>query len=289
MISHGWMSKSKHHTQRLQNTTLYATDIEAGESLKSLWPQIREALSRRRKTGEKRLACPLSLETASAIFIKSSTIDSIPARIRTTLGIKRRSGLYDWALEELNNHAEAQKRTTLVPKLLGYGLVRQRSGLVTEVFLNYENLANWLDGFNWLQQNPSQAQPFAEACLKLITELNQSSIYHLDLWAGNVMIQEGNLEYLKVIDLENCYIGENPCISETLGFQFAFLYQHQLHGFISESFYDQLVGNQLARLKDIELPRFQLFYAHFKHHGAGRKERHLIPKTGELERLQPTH
>jgi len=289
VISHGWMSKSKHHAQKLQNTNLYATDTETGKSLKSLWPQIRELLSKRRKTGEKRLARPLTRETASALFIKASTIDSIPARIRTTLGIRRRSGLYDWVLEELNNHAEAQKRTTLVPKLLGYGLVRQRSGLVTEVFLNYENLADWLDGFDWLQQNPSQANSFAEACLELITQLNQSGIYHLDLWAGNVMIHEGNLEDLKVIDLENCYIGDNPHSSETLGFQFAFLYQHQLHDFISESLYDQLVSTQLARLKGIEQSRFRLFYDHFKHHGADRKERHLIPKTGQLERLKPAH
>lgn len=286
MISHGWMNESKHHTQRFQNTTIYATDIEAGESLKSLFPQIREVLSGRRKTGKKRLACPTS-DTASALFIKSSTIDSIPARIRTTLGIKRRSGLYDWALEELNNHTEAQKRTALVPKLLGYGLVRQRSGLVTEVFLSYEHLANWRDGFSWLQQNPSQANSFANACLELITQLNQEGIYHLDLWAGNVMINEDNLEHLKVIDLENCYIGENHNPSETLGFQFAFLYQHQLHSFISESHYDQLVNAQLARLGDIELSRLRLFYEHFKHHGADRKERHLIPKTGQMERLQP--
>lgn len=276
------MSSDKGHAHHVDNASLYATDPDAGVVLFDLWPQIKEMLSTRRKTSRKRIAQPLPTRTANAVFVKATPLYSFPSRIRATLGLRRRSGLYDWALEELHNHTEAQKRTHLVPKLLGYGLIRRRGGLVSEVFLNYEHLAGWADGYDWLRKNPSYARQFAEAGLALIAQLNRNGIYHLDLWAGNMMLRDDDLENLKAIDLENCFIGDNPHPSETLGFQFAFLYQHQLNSFIDESLYDQLVKDRVAKLGDVQMDRFDVFYKHFKHHGADRKDRHLIPKTGRL-------
>ncbi|WP_131658087.1 BUD32 family EKC/KEOPS complex subunit [Ectopseudomonas composti] len=285
VICHGLMRKHAATSQRFANATLYTIDTETGVSLRSLWPHICKLLSMGRKTGKTRVTQPLRVNGTSPLFIKTSTLDSIPSRVRATLGLKRRSGLYDWALEELCNHAEAQTRTDLIPKLFGYGVIRQRGGLVNEIFLNYENLAGWMDGYEWLRKNPSNVCRFAEAGLALIAQLNAKGIYHLDLWAGNMMLSDGDLENLKAIDLENCFIGENRYTSETLGFQFAFLYQHQLNEFITETIYDQIVESQLAGWKAIQKDRFDLFYKHFKHHGADRKERHLIPKTGHLMQL----
>lgn len=279
MISHGWRRGQTAQTQRVDNITFYATDTSTETSLNALWPHIQDVLSTRRKTGKRRLTQPLCKHGSNALFIKTAALDSIPSRIRTTLGIRRRSGLYDWALEELNNHTEAQKRTHLVPKLLGYGLIRQR-WLVEEIFLNYEHLADWEDGYEWLCRNPSQVHQLTEAGIKLILQLNQKGIHHLDLWAGNMMLREDDLTNLKAIDLENCFIGDNPHASETLGFQLAFFYQHMLSGFISETLYDRLVEQQIAASMDLQRNRFDVFYSHFKHHGADRKERHRIPKTG---------
>lgn len=286
MICHGWMIKHTAPSQRFDNATLYAIDAETEGSFCSLWPQISNALSMRRKAGKKRITQALQIPGKKPLFIKTSAIDSIPSRIRTTLGLRRRSGLYDWPLEELSNHLEAQKRTDRVPRLLGYGLIQRRCGMVSEVFLGYEHLTDWMDGYQWLRINPSRACDFVEAGLALIAQLSREGIYHLDLWAGNIMLRDNDIQTLKAIDLENCFIGENSNISETLGFQFALLYQHQLQDFIEEREYDRLVDAQVRKMPEVQRSGFCVFYEHFKRCGAHRKERHLIPKLGAIATFQ---
>ncbi|MGG2395579.1 hypothetical protein ACJRW5_01320 [Pseudomonas sp. SH1-B] len=286
MISHGWNRKHSALCKRFENVTFYVADADAEAALCNRWPHIRNMLSARCKASKKRTTHTLHAKGEKPLFVKSSTIDSIPSRVRVTLGLKRRSGLYDWPLEELRNHAKAQKRTDRIPRLLGYGLVHQSNRVVNEVLLKYEHLTDWVDGHEWLQTNSSFARRFAKAGLTLITHLNRRNIYHLDLWCGNMMLKDGNLEALKAIDLENCFIGAPPYASETLGYQFALLYQYELQGFIEEHEYDFLVAEQLTKMPEVEHSGFQTFYEHFKRYGAHRKERHLIPKTGQIDTLQ---
>lgn len=282
MICHGWMDKQTASSQRFENATLYTIDTEAEAALSRLWPYISDLLLTHRSSGKKRVTKALQISGCNPLFIKASTLESFPSRLRTTLGLRRRSGLYDWPLEELNNHVAAQKRTNRLPRLLAYGLVQQRFGIVSEVFLSYEHLTNWIDGYQWLRMNPTRAQDFVQASLELITQLDRESIYHLDLWAGNIMIKDDDLSTLKAIDLENCFIGDNANMSATLGFQFALLYEHQTHRFINEAEYDHLVNIQLSKMPAVNLPKFRDFYEYFKHNGAHRKERYLIPKLGNI-------
>lgn len=285
VISHGWMAKGKKPRHVFKNISQYSIEPEVWQPKADLWPMIEEVIIKSRSAGGKRVVQPLHGKESGEIFLKISPLSSIPSKVRATLAIKRRSGLYDWPLEELSNHAKAQKRTQLIPRLLGYGVIRQRNGLVSEIFLNYEHLKGWDDAYSWLKTQAKQTHEFAKAGLELILQLNRQNIYHLDLWAGNMMLNNNDISNLKAIDLENCFIGNNPHPSETLGFQFAFLYQHQLSEFIPEPLYDQFVKSCLAKVEHIEKARFNIFYEHFKHHGADRKERHLIPKTGRLPQL----
>lgn len=74
------------------------------------------------------------------------------------------------------------------------------------MFLAYEHLDGYIHGLAWLRQQPNQATAFAQAALDLLTMLNRKSLYHLDLWAGNIMLRPDDLSMLKAIDLENCHI-----------------------------------------------------------------------------------
>lgn len=151
------------------------------------------------------------------------------------------------------------------------------------MFLAYEHLDGYIHGLAWLRQQPNQATAFAQAALDLLTMLNRKSLYHLDLWAGNIMLRPDDLSMLKAIDLENCHIGDTAFLGETLGYQCAFLYQYAMNDFIAEADYDALVFAHLDRHEPhVDMTAFMPFYTRFKTLGAGRKERRLIPTKGLL-------
>jgi len=179
------------------------------------------------------------------LFIKTTRIDSIPSKIRILFGLKRRLGIYDWPLAELQNCIQASERTEATPRLIGCGFVRH-FGLVSEMFLTYENLEGYIHGLAWIRRHPTQALLFAAEALQLLHRLNRKGVYHLDLWAANIMLPSGELSELKAVDLENCYVGETAYHSETLGFQLGFLYQFALREFVAEDEYDALVFSYLA-------------------------------------------
>lgn len=242
---------------------------------------IRSLIDRRKRMGRHRLAQVCCAGNALEIFVKTSRVDSLASRLRISLGLKRRSGAYDWVLAELHNNLNASQRTSLIPKLIGYGFIK-RNGLVSEAFLAYENLDDHIDGLLWVSKHPSKIERFIQASLNLITTLNRQGIYHLDLWAANFMLPPQHLDGLKVIDLDNCFMGSSAHHSETLGFQLGLLYQDSLNQFITEAHYDALVSTCVGRLNDIDLVRFQPFYQRFKHQCADRKDRRLIPQYGLL-------
>jgi hypothetical protein len=255
---------------------------DQGKALHAALGSIRDLIDRRKKMGRHRLAKVCSAGNNPEIFVKTARIESLPSRLRISLGLKRRSGAYDWALAELHNNINASQRTNLIPRLIGYGFIKRNFGLVSEVFLAYENLANHVDGLAWTRKNPPKIELFIQASLNLIITLNRQGIHHLDLWVANIMLPTDDIHRMKVIDLENCFIGASAHHSETLGFQFGFLYQDALNQFITETHYDALVNSCIGNLNDIDRLRFQPFYQRFKHQGADRKDRHLIPLRGLL-------
>lgn len=258
--------------------TYYSIDNQITPSTLKM---VRVLINSRRQMGRKRLA-KVCDDNAIQMFIKTTCIESIPSRIRVSLGLRRRSGIYDWPLAELDNNIKARLKTNLAPKITGYGF-KHRLGLVDEVFLTYEYLEGHIHGLDWIRQHKEKVADFVKTTLHLISKLNRQGIYHLDLWAANIMLMPGELDGLKVIDLENCFIGMTPHHSETLGFQCGFLYQYALNEYIPEEEFDALVINHLAEHEsDIDQMHFLPFYARFKQHGADRKDRHLIPKFGLL-------
>lgn len=216
------------------------------------------------------------------LFIKTTRLNSLASRLRVTTGLRRRSGTYDWPVAELNNHLTALQRVDLVPRINGYGFRRSRTGMVKEVFLIYENLCNHINGINWIKHNPQDIHAFIISALNLIVELNRHDIFHLDLWAANIMLTKNQLTSMKAIDLENCFIGKSAFHAETLGFQFAFLYQRTLKKYVSESDYDAIVEYKINDIGGIDRIKFNPFYNRFKHACADRKERVLIPTQGKL-------
>ncbi|MFL9814307.1 hypothetical protein D7241_13715 [Stutzerimonas sp. VN223-3] len=217
--------------------------------------------------GRHRLARACDNNATQKIFIKTARIESLPSRIRVSLGLRRRSGIYDWPLAELHNNVNARLRTDLIPNLIGYGF-KHRLGLVDEVFLAYEHLEGHMHGLEWVRRHKEKVADLVRAALNLISNLNHQGIYHLDLWAANIMLRPDGLDGLKAIDLENCFIGTTPHHSETLGFQYGFLYQYALNEYITEEEFDALVANHLMeREYDIDQLRFLPFYDRFKTYG----------------------
>ncbi|MFZ3153822.1 hypothetical protein [Pseudomonas sp.] len=133
---------------------------------------IRSLIDRRKKMGRHRLAQVCCAGNALEIFVKTSRVDSLASRLRISLGLKRRSGAYDWVLAELHNNIEASQRTSLIPRLIGYGFIK-RNGLVNEAFLAYENLEDHVDGLSWVRKHPSKVDSFIQTSLNLITTLNR--------------------------------------------------------------------------------------------------------------------
>ena len=281
MTSKGLLASRYSSSLRDRDITVYCLGDQA-KALHAALGSIRVLIDRRKEMGRHRLAKVCSAGNNPEVFVKTARIESLPSRLRISLGLKRRSGAYDWALAELHNNIKASQRTNLIPMLIGYGFIKRNLGLVNEVFLTYENLDDHVDGLAWTRRNPSKIKIFIQASLNLITTLNWQGIYHLDLWAANIMLPTGNINGMKVVDLENCFIGTCAHHSETVGFQFGFLYQYALNQFITEAHYDALVSTYIGNLSDIDQVRFQPFYQRFKHQCADRKDRHLIPQRGLL-------
>lgn len=241
---------------------------------------IAELMALRKRMGRQRLAQPCAVDNKTTAFVKTTSIDSYPSRLRISLGLKRRSGAYDWPLAELRNNVKASKRTDLIPTITGIGFARGRLGLVQEVFLSFENLVGYVNGLEWMKKHPEKLESFILTGLNSIRALNALGIYHLDLWAGNIMVPAGSLNSPKVIDLENCFIGTTAYHNETLGYQLGLFYQHSLGRLTTEAYYDAIVMNHIRGRSESDNEQFLSFYQFYKHNSASRKERFLIPLRG---------
>jgi hypothetical protein len=169
----------------------------------------------------------------------------------------------------------------IAPKLLGYSKVRNFAGLVNEVVLIHEDLTGYINGAQWVKRYQAELPKLISRLIECILRLNHLHIHHLDLWLGNFMLTDSPEPKIRVIDFENCFLHPTDYLPETLGYQLGLLYEYELHKHMNETDYDQLTQAATASLTAAEGSRFERFYDYYKHHGAGRKERYLIPRLGQ--------
>ena len=212
------------------------------------------------------------------LFIKSSRLTGFQSRLRTTFGIQRRKGGLDWERAELVNSIRAAELQVPTARLLGFAY-RKQFGLVSDIVLIFEFLENHVPSHHWLEQQTDPI-PFLKNCFSLFRELHEKRIYHLDLWAGNVMIDSCR-KSLRVIDFENCLVGATEFEPEIMGFTYGHFFHRELHRYIDEPTYDRLIGELISELP-IDATRFQNTYTISKHLKVGRKERHLLHSHGLL-------
>ena len=212
------------------------------------------------------------------LFIKSSRLTGFRSRFRTTLGIERRKCGLDWELAELLNTVRAQELQAPTARLLGFAY-RKQLGLVRDFSLIFELLEHYLPSHQWLAQEVDPL-PFLRSCFALFRELHEKQIYHLDLWAGNIMVDSRD-ESLRVVDFENCVHGATHYEPEMLGFMYGHFFQREINRHVDEPTYDRLVKESISELS-IDPVRFKRTYNMSKHEKVGRKERHLLHRRGLL-------
>jgi hypothetical protein len=215
-------------------------------------------------------------------FIKVQRVEALPMKLRIALGRPKRSGRFDWPIEELVNTYIASQRGADTPRVVGFGVIKPRFGIVQEFVLLTEFLDGHLNGLQWLQKHPERAPVLIKACMKLIVDMHSRRLTHLDLWIANVMVPEGEESALRVIDLENVFTRPSAFYSETLGFQLGFLYRKEMYSFIDEASYDGLVDDFLAESADIDRAAFQRIYEVSKRNKPSHKKRRRIFLEGKI-------
>ncbi|MGE8439402.1 MAG: hypothetical protein ACN6P2_22965 [Pseudomonas palmensis] len=226
-----------------------------------------------------RASAPLSTGD-SPLFAKRQALETLPKRIRFTRGTRKRCGMFDWPIEELINTAEAHRRGASVPGVVGYGYTRSRLGLMNDFVIITELLQNYTDGYQWMLAKPEEVERVIGAAFELLLSLNSSGIYHMDLWAANVMMCNDGVGATHAIDLENCFVQETEFLSETMGFQFGFFYLREVNGVVDEARYDELVNKALVAHTGVDKKRFTEVFQVAKHSHLGRKERRDVFARG---------
>ncbi|WP_339410473.1 lipopolysaccharide kinase InaA family protein [Pseudomonas sp. EA_35y_Pfl2_R5] len=267
------------HTVVSGDLTLHLDEEEAADILEP----ISVLLAQRNNGTLRRNISGCMSGVRSRLFVKTVELESLPSRLRVTLGRQRRLGWYDWPIAELMNSVNARHQGAPVPRLRGFGYLRQGLFPVRELFLISEVLDGYVDGQFWLAQPQMQIEPFLQSAFALIGELHEKQVCHLDLWVGNIMLDPQCMKAMKVVDLENCYIGHPPYWSGALGFQFAFLYLRLVQDHIDEARYDHLVHAALDQYPGIDRVGFERVYSLCKHQQISRKKRRDLLLTGNLQ------
>jgi hypothetical protein len=217
------------------------------------------------------------------LFMKVQRIKTLPKKLRIMLGRRKRSGRFDWPVEELMNTVMAAERGIHGVRVVGFGTVKPRFGMIQEFVLLTEYLDGYLNGLQWLQKHPEKVELFVKQCMELIVRMNNDGFTHLDLWIANLMVPVNTDDAFRVIDMENVFTCKSAFNSETLGFQLGFLYRKELNRFIDEPRYDILIANFLQDRDDIDLQAFQSIYAPSKHGKYSHKKRRKVFLEGKLQ------
>ena len=270
-------SKGFPHKVQHRRTTLHFTD--------EIPTHTRIALERLIDSppSAKRVSAPLDCRQ-SDLFTKREQLDSLKKKLRVQLGNPKRSGIYDWAIEEMINTCEARRRGARVPGIVGYGYRRSRIGLVEDFFLITQLLRDHVDGFTVIRRDANAIRPLIDAVFELLSSLHSDGIVHMDLWAANVMLPRKGEGPAQAIDLENCFHEPTRHFSEVLGFQLGFFYYREIYRYITEADYDNLVEEALKAYPDLNRPAFDETYDISKHQDIGRLERREIFHRGFLKR-----
>ncbi|EJN32785.1 Lipopolysaccharide kinase (Kdo/WaaP) family [Pseudomonas sp. GM78] len=170
-----------------------------------------------------------------------------------------------------------------MPALMGYGFKKSRLGIIEEFFIITRLLDQHIDGLQWLERNPDEVDTLIKKSFAALGALHERRITHMDLWAANLMLDEQSSQPAKAIDLENCFHTPPQYPSETLGFQFGFLYHREIYRFITEARYDELAAKAIEAYKHLDPEKFKTFYQAGKHEKIGRKERRRIFLEGVLD------
>lgn len=243
---------------------------------------LERLVERARVPGAKRISAPLDCER-SQLFAKREQLDSLKKKWRVQRGAARSDGTYDWAVEEIINTYKAHQRGAPVPELVGFGYTRSRLGLVQDLFVITRLLQGYSDGLSVLQQDPSSVYRVLDASTELMFSLHKQGITHMDLWAGNVMLCDSQAGAPVAIDLENSFFVPSAFASETLGFQFAFLYLREIYRYITEAKYDAWVDIALNNFApEIDKAAFRRVYEYAKHEHIGRLDRREIFLRGQV-------
>ena len=219
------------------------------------------------------------------LFVKTTPIKGLAAKLRVSFSLPRGDKGYDYALADLINSLNIAQSTIAAPRIVGYGY-RRHWGLVTELCIVHEYLEGHIDAALWLKKHPSQAPALIRQVHQLIQAMHQQNRYHLDLWLGNIMLPEEGVRELKVIDFEH-YIAGQPKVAEALlGFLVGYFYAIDLHRSISEAEYDALTFTGVFSPYE-HCSRFNAGFALGKANALSRKARRLLFK-GQYAQMTPT-
>lgn len=219
----------------------------------------------------------------NTLFAKHQVLENLQKKLRFTRGLRKRCGMFDWPIEELINTTEAHRRGVRVPGVIAYGYTRSRLGLMNDFFIITELLQGYTDGYRWTLTFPGDVEKVITAAFELMLSLNNSGIYHMDLWAANMMMCECSTAPTYAIDLENSFAQKTYFLDETLGFQFGFFYLREIYRFITEAQYDTMVYKALEAYEGVDYKRFSQVYEVSKHRDIGRKERREIFLRGAVK------
>ncbi|TWI55061.1 lipopolysaccharide kinase (Kdo/WaaP) family protein [Pseudomonas duriflava] len=266
--------------RRLKEWILYSKTEESNKFI----PFVQSLINDRNKRGQGNRSFSTLRVNQKSYFIKTTEITQLQAQLRATFGWRRRVGGYGWPISEIINTNHVIQKGLNTPQLYGFGYKRSRIGLVNEVFLVTDWLENHVNGLEWLNSGKAEPQQFFKVFFLSMLDMHRKKIWHLDYWVENVVLSPSNPSTINIIDFENCYIGDNAYISETLGFQFGFIYYMKASYYISEKAYDETVAEALKAYKNINEEAFQIFYSYSKKNHIGRKERREIPLKGTFPR-----
>ncbi|GAB3474371.1 lipopolysaccharide kinase InaA family protein [Azotobacter salinestris] len=232
--------------------------------------------------GERTLILATHPHNKSNYFIKRSLLTGLSSKLRITFGLPRKNAGPDWEVEELINNLNALQKNIDSPRILGFGY-RKRLGLINDFEIISEHLGTHTDAATWLSTNPKkkEIQEFARCIQELIMKLHQREAYHLDMWAGNLMLPPDR-KTPKLIDFENYQFGRTAYSHELLGFLFGFFFHRELGKHLTSQEYDKITEHTLENHPEIDTGRFARLYEVSKYLKIGRKERREIFHSGTV-------
>lgn len=271
--------KSTFHLRRqVAKATLNFSEPPSPATLQAIGEVI-EARSRQRSS---RVSQLVGCETCK-LFLKIQRIETLPKKLRVMLGRRKRSGRFDWPLEELLNTFVAAELGINGVKVIGFGMVKPKFGIVRDFVLLTEFLEQHLNGLQWLERHPENAVEFVQRCMDLIVSMNDRGFTHLDLWIANIMVPGDRDQPLRVIDMENAFTRQPAFTAETLGLQLGFLYRKDLHRFIDEALFDNIVNEFMRDRAAVDGEAFERMYAISKHRKLSHRKRRKVFLKGILE------